>query len=104
MAVSEIFRALGDPYRLEMVQRLSAGLPCSISAVSADLGISRQGARKHLQVLLDAKMITLEQKGRDVMVTLDRETLDLAKAYFTNLERQWDRRLDALRRFVEEDS
>jgi DNA-binding transcriptional ArsR family regulator len=103
MAVSEVFRALGDPYRLEMVQRLSSGVPCTISAVSNDLGISRQGARKHLQVLLDAKMITLEQKGRDVMVALDRDALDQAKAFFANLERQWDRRLDALRAFVEED-
>jgi len=103
MAVSEIFRALGDPHRLEMVQRLSAGLPCTISAVSSDLGISRQGARKHLQVLLDAKMITLEQKGRDVMVQLDRDALYQAKSYIADLERQWDRRLDALRRFVEED-
>ena len=103
MAVAEIFRAMGDPVRLEMVRRLSSGEPRTITAVSGDLGITRQGARKHLQVLVDAEMVTLEPKGRDVFVHLDRAALDAARTYIADLERQWDRRLDALRRFVEED-
>ena len=103
MAVAEIFRAMGDPVRLEMVRRLSSSAPCTITAVSGDLGITRQGARKHLQVLVDAEMVTLEPKGRDVLVHLDRAALNAASAYIADLERQWDRRLEALRRFVEED-
>jgi DNA-binding transcriptional ArsR family regulator len=102
MAVAEVFRALGDPLRLEMVQRLSDGVPCTISVVSSELGISRQGARKHLQVLADAKVIVLEPRGRDVLVQLDREMLDQAKAFIAEIEMHWDRRLDALKRFVEE--
>jgi DNA-binding transcriptional ArsR family regulator len=102
MAVAEIFKALGDPVRLEMVQRLSSGAPFTIGAVSSDLGITRQGARKHLQVLVDAKMVVLEQKGRDVLVQLEPAALDEAKMYIAELERRWDRRLDALRRFVED--
>jgi DNA-binding transcriptional ArsR family regulator len=104
MAAAEVFRALGDPVRLEMMQRLASGEPRTISAVSSDLGISRQGARKHLQVLADAKLIWFEPKGRDVQVLLDRESLDEAKRYIADLERRWDKRLEALRRFVEEDS
>jgi DNA-binding transcriptional ArsR family regulator len=103
MAVAEIFRALGDPLRLEMVQRLSNGKPCTITTVSSELGISRQGARKHLQVLVDAKLIVLEPKGRDVYVQLDRPALDQAKTFIAELELRWDRRLEALRSFVEED-
>ena len=102
MAVDEIFRALGDPHRLEMVQRLTKGAPCTISSLSSDLGISRQGARKHLQVLVSAKLIKLEPKGRDVNVLMDRAALDQARSYIEDLERQWDRRLDALRRFLED--
>jgi DNA-binding transcriptional ArsR family regulator len=104
MAVAEIFRALGDPLRLEMVQRLSRGTPCTISDVSSALGITRQGARKHLQVLVDARMVTLQPKGRDVLVQLETAALEEAKTYIAELERRWDQRLDALRRFVEEDS
>lgn len=102
MAVAEVFRALGDPVRLEMVRRLSEAQPCTIAAVSYGLGISRQGARKHLQVLVDARLVELEPKGRDVLVRLDPSTLVQARAYIDDLERHWDSRLAALRRFVEE--
>jgi DNA-binding transcriptional ArsR family regulator len=102
MAAAEIFRALGDPVRLEMVQRLTAGRPCTIAAVSSGLGITRQGARKHLQVLVDARLVALEPKGRDVLVHLEPQALDQAKAFIAELERKWDVRLDALRSFIEE--
>lgn len=102
MAVAELFRALGDPTRLEMVQRLSSGASYTITSVSSELGITRQGARKHLQVLADAHLVVLEPQGRDVQVSLDRETLDAGRAFITELEKRWDNRLDALKRFVEE--
>lgn len=101
MAVAEVFSALGDPVRLEMVQRLTSGQPSTISVVSDGLGISRQGARKHLQVLADAGVVSLAPKGREVVVELDIKTLDNARAFISELEKKWDARLDALKSFVE---
>jgi len=102
MAAAEIFRALGDPIRLEMVQRLTRDSRCTITGISEGLGITRQGARKHLQVLADARVVALRPEGRDVLVSLEPESLDQAKLFIAELERRWDARLDALRRFVEE--
>lgn len=102
MAAAEIFRALGDPIRLEMVQRLSRDNRCTITAISKDLGVTRQGARKHLQVLADARVVALHPEGRDVLVSLEPESLDKAKLFIDELERRWDARLEALRKFVEE--
>ena len=99
-----IYRALGDPVRLEMVQRLAPGQPRTIGVVSSGLGITRQGARKHLQVLADVGLVRLEPKGRDVMVSLDTETLHRAQAFIAELERKWDSRLAALKQFVEDES
>lgn len=101
MVVTDFFKALGDPTRLEMVQRLSSGSSHTISTVSSELGISRQGARKHLQILAHAQVITLETKGRDTNVYLNRNTLEQGKAFIAELELRWDKRLNALRRFVE---
>ena len=70
---------LKDP--IELVRRLSSGEPRTIAAVSQGLGITRQGARKHLQVLADAELVSLEPKGRDVLVRLDPGTLEKAKAF-----------------------
>jgi len=101
MAEAELFRALGDPIRLELVRRLSSGIPYTITTVSNGLKISRQGVRKHLQLLADAKLITLKPQGRDTVVKLDKEGLEQAKAFIAELEHRWDERLEALRRAVE---
>lgn len=85
-----------------MVQRLSNGA-CTITVVSSELGITRQGARKHLQVLADAQVVHLTPKGRDVLVELDRNQLDDAKRFIAEIEKRWDHRLEALKRFVEGD-
>jgi DNA-binding transcriptional ArsR family regulator len=100
--VAEIFRALSDPVRLEMVRRLARDRPCTVSDVCRGLGITRQGARKHLQLLVDAKLVALEPRGREVLVHPDPSALDEAQAFIAELGRQWETRLDALRRFVEE--
>lgn len=102
-ATAEVFRALGDPIRLEMVQRLTQGQRCTISAISEGLGVTRQGARKHLQVLADARLVALKPVGRDVVVSLEVEQLDQAKRFIAELERRWDARLGALRALVEEE-
>jgi DNA-binding transcriptional ArsR family regulator len=101
MPVAELFRALGDPTRIEIVRRLSSGAPHTISSVSSGLEISRQGVRKHIQILADAKIIRLETKGRDTVVSLDLKELDRGKVFIAELEFRWDKRLQGLRRVVE---
>ena len=102
MAVAELFRALGDPNRLEMVKRLSSGEIYTINTVSQGLEITRQGARKHLQILVDSDLVRLKSKGRDTQVMLNKKKLDEGRAFIAELELQWDSRLAALKRVVEE--
>jgi DNA-binding transcriptional ArsR family regulator len=101
MELVDVFHALGEPTRLEMVRRLASGERHTITTVSRKLNITRQGARKHLQTLLDAKVISLQPKGRNTEVRLLRDTLDQGKLFIESLELQWDKRLTALRGFVE---
>jgi DNA-binding transcriptional ArsR family regulator len=102
MAAVDVFRALGDPVRMEMVRRLAKNRSSTIVALSLDLGLTRQGARRHLQVLVNAKLARLSKEGREVSVELNTKALDQAKACIARLERQWEVRLDALKLFVEE--
>lgn len=101
MIAAEAFKALGDPVRLEMVRRLSGGAPYTVGSVSLGLGLTRQGARKHLDVLARAKLVVLQPNGRETKVSLDRASLATARSFIADLEKQWDSRLQALREFVE---
>lgn len=101
MAVTHIFKALGDPLRLEIVKRLSNGSPYTIGNLIKDLGVSRQGARKQLQVLVSADVVHLKAVGRETEVTLDISTLEVARSFIGKLENQWDQRLKALKNLTE---
>lgn len=98
-----VFGALGDRVRLEMVRRLAQG-SSTISAVSQNLGISRQAARKHLQVLVDARLISLIPQGRETRILLEREAILEADRFIREMEAQWDSRLAALKAHVERDA
>lgn len=101
MVEAGIYKALGDPVRLEIVKRISAGSAHTIGELSANLGMSRQGARKQLQVLVDANVVHLERHGRETHVSLDAKSLEVARIFISRLETQWDKRLEALKEFAE---
>jgi DNA-binding transcriptional ArsR family regulator len=103
MPVAETFKALGDPIRLEMIQRLSGGSDYTVSRLLEGLGITRQGARKHLQVLVDVELVHLRSNGRETDVSLDAKSLATVKSFISDLEAKWDDRLHALREYVEND-
>lgn len=101
MVVAKTFKALGDPVRLEILERLSNGATHTLGSVSSGLGLTRQGARKHLQVLTNADLVSLQTMGRETQVKLDAESLATARGFITELELRWDRRLQSLCEFVE---
>lgn len=101
-AVVQLFKALGDPVRLQIVQRLSHGTPLCMGELSKDLGISRQGARKQIQALVSANVVQLHPVGREVKVQLDAAALAQGRAFIASLEAQWDQRLQALKQFAEQ--
>lgn len=104
MIEAEIYKAMGDPVRLEMIKRLAGGSPYTIGELSNNLGVSRQGARKQLQVLVSAKVVHLTPKGRETQVVLDTATLQLARKFISRLENQWDQRLKSLKNLVEDET
>ncbi|MBX4197846.1 helix-turn-helix domain-containing protein [Candidatus Parcubacteria bacterium] len=101
---AQIFRALGDPLRLKIVKRLSGGSTHTMGDVTKGLGVSRQGARKQLQVLVSAKIVQLKPIGREVRVLLNASALKSGRDFIANLENQWDKRLRKLKEVVEKDS
>ncbi len=102
MIESDIYKALGDPIRLKIITRLAHRSPRTIGELSKNLGISRQGARKQLQVLVSAQLVKLQSEGRETQVQLNTVQLKTAREFIIKLEQQWDRRLHALKHFVED--
>ena len=96
-----VYKALGDPIRMEIIKRLTDRSPQSLSQVTDGLGISRQGARKQLQVLVSAKLIRLKHCGRETHAHVEIEQLRNAREFIFGLEKKWDQHLVALKTFAE---
>lgn len=93
-----VFSALADPTRRLLVRRLAAGGPETISALAADLPISRQATAKHLGILADAGLIDVTATGRERHCSFVGEPLTDAVGWMVETGDGWDRRLDRLRR------
>jgi ArsR family transcriptional regulator, arsenate/arsenite/antimonite-responsive transcriptional repressor len=71
---AELFHALSDPIRLDVVMLLLDGERCVCDLMS-DLGIAQSRLSWHLKTLADAGVITARREGRWNYYTLDADTL-----------------------------
>jgi DNA-binding transcriptional ArsR family regulator len=101
-ARASVFAALGDPTRLTMLTRLSAGDPQSISRLTAGTRLTRQAVTKHLRMLEAAGVVRNTRAGRESLFALEPTPIADARGYLDEVSRQWDEALVRLKRFVEE--
>lgn len=101
--LAEVFAALGDPTRLQLVSLLCAGGLLSIAQLSAGTAITRQGVTKHLQVLAEAGLVRDQKCGRERRWQLAPERIDEARRSLDAIGRQWEGALGRLRSLVEAD-
>ena len=99
---ADIYQALGDPARLTMVVRLGDHGPMTTMKLVEGLGMTRQAATKHLVVLENVGLVSSEVRGREVIRSLQLEVLDEAAGWLSAIAKMWDRKLDALQKFVED--
>ena len=96
--LSQVFAALADPTRRDMVARLCAG-DATVGDLAAPYDVSVQAVSKHLKVLEGAGLVS---RGRDAQrrpVHLEAEVFDLMTRWIERYRQQAEeryRRLDAV--------
>ena len=100
-ASAPIFAALGDETRLQIVARLCAEGPLSITRLSEGAGVTRQAVTKHLNALADAGLARNSRSGREQIWELETRRLEMARRCLDHISDQWDSAIDRLRNFVE---
>ncbi len=61
----KVFKALADPSRRELLDRLHARNGQTLSELCQDHEMSRQAVTKHLGLLEDANLVVTAKKGRE---------------------------------------
>lgn len=97
-----IFQALSHPTRRALIEELAEG-PKNVSELAEPHDVSLAAVSKHLQVLEDAGLVTVEKDGRVRRCHLDAAPLGEAFGWLTRYRVFWEDRFDALADHLETD-
>ncbi|MFB9274746.1 ArsR/SmtB family transcription factor [Cohnella cellulosilytica] len=98
----DVFQAIADPTR-RGVLRLLGDRELPVNVISSHFPMSRTAVSKHLRILSEAGLVKERKVGRETRYRLDPDPLRELKSWLAYYERFWENKLDALKRFVEED-
>ena len=101
-SVDEVFKALGDPTRRDLVERLNGG-PATVSELARPLDMTLSAVVQHLAVLESCGLVHSEKVGRTRTCRLEPAGLRLAADWFAGQRALWERRLDRLGEVLAED-
>ena len=99
-----LFDAIADPTRRALLDRLRAGGAQSVTALAEGLPMTRQAVTKHLDALAGARLVRIRRVGRERLHELDPQPLREVDDWLRPYAEAWDRRLDALRKHLGEET
>jgi DNA-binding transcriptional ArsR family regulator len=94
-AIDDLFRALADPTRRDIIRRCAAGEP-SVSRLAQDYPMSFAAVQKHVAVLERAGLVTKQRRGREQLVRTDPGAVGRARQALDELEATWRGRVDRM--------
>ena len=90
-----VFRALSDPTRRHVVERLSAR-PASVSELAKRFDMALPSFLQHLKVLEESGLVRSKKTGRVRTYELLPKRLKAAERWLARQHALWERRLDQL--------
>jgi DNA-binding transcriptional ArsR family regulator len=99
-ADADVFRAIADPTRRAILDRLRAGPACA-GALASDFELSRPAVSKHIRVLRQARLVTHERAGRERVYRLDPVPLQRVAGWVEGYRAFWQTSFTNLKRYLE---
>lgn len=98
-----VFRALSDPTRRTILRQL-ANRDMTIAEVAQNFDMTRAAVKKHLTILTDGGLVTVQPRGREKINSINPEGFTPLREWLHFFDQFWDDRLDALKTAIEKDA
>jgi DNA-binding transcriptional ArsR family regulator len=103
--ITKILKAIADPKRREIFHALIiASSALSITQISGQFEISRQGVTKHIKTLEEAGLVEISSKGRERFCIADAKPLKQITDWVKFYEQFWDTALGNLDSFLDKNT
>ncbi|HEY1207004.1 MAG: metalloregulator ArsR/SmtB family transcription factor [Bryobacteraceae bacterium] len=102
LEIDDVFKALADPSRRKLLDRLCAHNGQTLTALTRDLHMTRQAVAKHLAILEAANLVATVRSGREKLHYLNPVPIyEIHERWIGKFERQRLRALHDLKTKLE---
>jgi DNA-binding transcriptional ArsR family regulator len=102
MSMDAVFKALADPTRRQLLDRLRAKNGQTLSELCAEMDMTRQAVSKHLAILEEANLLAVLRRGREKEHYLNPAPIfEIADRWIDKFERSRLRALTDLKQKLE---
>ena len=102
LPASEVFRALADPTRRSVFERLVDDGELTVAALTKGAGVSQPAVSQHLSALKAAGLVREQRVGRSTLYRVDPKGLRPLVDWLAHYAVFWRDRFDALEALLEE--
>jgi len=101
--INKLFKAIADPTRRDIFHALViASTALSISQISNQFDMSRQGVTKHIKTLQEAGLVHIDSQGRERFCNANTNALKEVNKWLRFYEQFWDNSLQNLGDYLDE--
>ena len=100
--IDDVFSALADQNRRQILLLLT-DKKMTVNSIAENFKISRPAISKHLKVLLNTKLVSTGQKGRERYYQLNAEPLKEVRDWLKFYDKFWDTKLNSLKNYLEKE-
>jgi DNA-binding transcriptional ArsR family regulator len=97
----DVFQAIADPNR-RAILGLLAQQKLTLNEVAGNFNVSRPAISKHIKILTECGLVTIEQHGRERYCEARLEKLNEVSDWVEQYRRFWTEKLDALEIYLDE--
>src|SRR5436189_6221447 len=95
----DVFQAIADPTRREIINMI-AHQSLNLNSVAEKFDISRPAISKHIKILTECGLISIEQQGRERICNARLEKLNEISEWVEQYRKFWTGKLDALENYL----
>ena len=95
----DVFQAIADPVRRDIIELL-ADEALTVNTVAEKFDVSRPAISKHLKILKECGLITINKKGRERFCEIQPRNLVPAFMWLEQYKKLWEGRLDSFEEYL----
>ncbi len=96
----DVFQAISDPIRREIILLVSKN-NLTLNGVTENFRISRPAISKHIRILEECGLVTINQQGRERICKINAEPLNEVYDWLAYFDKFWDKKLNSLKNIME---